>query len=81
MARDDGVSNARPLRRPPTIRIDHGFRGGRRGPPAPFGGPFLGGGRPPARSDRAAVRLCRPRRGRSSAADLRHALLCAAVLI
>ena len=62
MARDDGVSNVRPLRRPPTIRIDHGFRGGRRGPPAPFGGPFPGG-RAQVRSGRAAVRLCRPRRG------------------
>jgi hypothetical protein len=43
MARDDGASNARPLRRPPTIRIDHRFRGGGREPPAPSGDPFPGG--------------------------------------
>ena len=54
MARDDGALRTRPLRRPPTMRIFvYGFRGGRRGPLAPFGGP-LPGGRPDLLGERRA---------------------------
>ena len=64
MARDDGVDSTRPLRRPPTMRIDHGLRGGGRGPPRPFRRAFAwrAGAAPGERSGRAAVRASGARR-------------------